>query len=133
MYHSKIPLKLSEVFNFNFHLENTPNTSKNPEDWADFVYVKKNFDDGDAKGKGINTFSIDGIKYTLELTSFSQDDGATNVSEFRVLEGEQTTTAIFARITQVPEPKQVSEPGAIAGLSLLGVYLISRKKSSNSC
>jgi hypothetical protein len=139
---NSVPLKLhvsfnnsvdvSEVFNFNFHLVNTPNESKNPEDNADFVYVKNNFDDGSVKGKGIRSFSVDGIKYTLELTGFRQGNSATNVSEFRVLEEKTTTAGIFARITQVPEPKKVAEPGFIAGLSMLGIYLISRKKSLKS-
>jgi hypothetical protein len=116
---------VSEVFNFDFHLVNTPNLSKNPWDNADYVYPQKNFGD--------RSFSYAGKKYTLELIGFSQDDGVTSVSKFGVLEGEKTTAAIFAKITQIPEPKQVPEPGAIAGLSLLGVYLISRKKSSNNC
>ena len=67
-------------------------------------------------------------EYTIELTGFSQDNGLTSTNEFRVLEEEETTAAIYARISTPPKPaKKVPEPGAIAGLSLLGVYLISRK------
>jgi hypothetical protein len=116
------PSNLSEAFNFDFDLKNTPNTSKNPADNADFVAVKENF--------GSRSFAYEGIKYTLALTSFSQDEGKTRVNEFRVLEGEKTTSAIYAKITQVSEAKKVPEPGAIAGLSLLGLYLISRKKNT---
>jgi hypothetical protein len=116
---------VSEVFNFDFHLVNTENLSKNPWNNADYVYPKRNFGD--------RSFTYSGKKYTLELIGFSQDDGVTSVSQFNVLEGEQTTAAIFAKITQVPEAKKVSEPGVVVGVSLLGVYLISRKKSSNSC
>jgi hypothetical protein len=118
-------LNLSEVFDFNFQLVNTPNDSKNPVDNADFVYVGKNF--------GNRNFTFADKKYTLELTGFREQGSTTDVSDFRVLEGQKTTAAIFAKITEVPSnSKTIPEPGTVAGLSLLGIYLISRRKSTNS-
>ncbi len=116
-------LNVSEVFNFNFHLVNTPNDSPNPADNADYLYVGKNF--------GNRNFTFADKKYTLSLTGFRETGSTTDVSEFRVLEGKGTTAAIFAKITEVPSAKTIPEPGAIAGLSLLGIYLISRRKFAN--
>ncbi|MBD2605630.1 choice-of-anchor K domain-containing protein [Scytonema hofmannii FACHB-248] len=115
---------VSEVFNFGFQLVNTPNDSTNPADNADFVYVGKNFSD--------RNFTFADKKYTLSLTGFRETGSTTDVSDFRVLEGERTTAGIFAKITEVPPAKTIPEPGTIAGLSLLGIYLISRRKSANS-
>jgi hypothetical protein len=118
-------VNVSEVFDFNFQLVNTPNDSPNPADNADFVYVGKNFGD--------RNFTFADKKYILELTGFRETGSTTDVSEFRVLEGKGTTAGIFAKITEVPsDTKTIPEPGAIAGLSLLGIYLISRRKSANS-
>lgn len=118
-------LNVSEIFDFNFQLVNTPNDSPNPADNADFVYVGKNF--------GNRNFTFADKKYTLSLTGFRENGSTTDVSEFRVLEGKETTAGIFAKITEVPaDPKTIPEPGTVAGLSLLGIYLISRRKSANS-
>jgi hypothetical protein len=117
-------LNVSEVFNFDFYLKNTPNDSPNPAENADFVYVGKNFSD--------RNFTFADKKYTLSLTGFRETGSTTDVSEFRVLEGEKTTAAIFAKITEVPsDTKTIPEPGTVAGLSLLGIYLISLRKSAN--
>lgn len=116
-------VNVSEVFDFNFQLVNTPNDSPIAADNADFVYVGKNF--------GNRNFTFADKKYTLSLTGFREKGSTTDVSEFRVLEGEKTTAAIFAKITEVPPAKTIPEPGTVAGLSLLGIYLISRRKSAN--
>jgi hypothetical protein len=125
-----IPTTFGEVFSFDFELVNTNNTGT-PDENADYVYIIDNFGD--------RSFSFSGKEYTLELTGFSQDDGTTSVSQFRVREGETTTAAIFARITEAPPspetpppppPKQVPEPASAAGVSLLGIYLITRQQSA---
>jgi hypothetical protein len=115
------PVKRSEAFNFNFQLINTPNGSIDPQENADFVVVSENFGD--------RNFIFNNEEYTIELTGFSQDNGITSTNQFRVLEEKETTAAIFARITTLKPAKKVPEPGAIAGLSLLGVYLVCRKSS----
>ncbi|MEO1373850.1 MAG: choice-of-anchor K domain-containing protein [Cyanobacteria bacterium J06635_10] len=118
------PTEIDQVFEYEFYLQNTPNLSDDPELNADFVFVANN----DAK----RSFIYGGEEYTLSLTGFSQDNGKTNPSEFRVLEGEETTAAIFAQINKVPKPKKVPESAFPLGLSVLGVYLISRRKVKKS-
>jgi len=128
-----VPLKVSlsfnelveaeQVFEYQFDLMNTPNLSDNPELNADFLVVSEK----DAK----QTFIYDGNAYTLSLTGFSQDNGTTQVSNFRVLEGEKTTAAIFGKINKVAfSKKEVPEPGFPLALSLVGIYFISRRKAN---
>ncbi|MBW4633960.1 MAG: choice-of-anchor K domain-containing protein [Iphinoe sp. HA4291-MV1] len=114
------PGNLNEVFNLGFQLVNTTN-SGNPENDADTVYVKNNF--------GTRSFKFDGNEYLLSLIGFSQDDGNTSVNKFSVLEDSKTTAGIYARITRVTPPKKIPEPVSTVGLSLLGIYLITHKKS----
>ncbi|WP_392534106.1 choice-of-anchor K domain-containing protein [Nostoc sp. C117] len=109
------PVGINQVFDFNFHLVNTPNTSTNPDENADFVFIDTNL--------RANTFTFEGNKYTLELTGFNPDVPQLSI---KANEGGTTTTAVYARIKAIPEP------GAIVGLSLLGIYLIPRKKSLQS-
>ena len=112
------PSSLNEVFEFNFDLISTLNTD-NPEESADFVFPISSFGD--------RSFNIGGVNYTLELTGFSQDGGATTVSEFHVLEGARTTAAIFGKITV--DPRTVPEPATLGGLGLLGIYFIARRRT----
>ena len=127
-----VPLKLNlsfdelteveQAFEYQFNLVNTPNLSKDPELNADFLVVNEK----DTK----HTFMHDGNAYTFSLTGFSQDNGQTQVSEFRVLEGEKTKAAIFGKIDKVAFSKQeVPEPGFPLALSVVGIYLISRRKA----
>ncbi|ARV59461.1 PEP-CTERM sorting domain-containing protein [Nostocales cyanobacterium HT-58-2] len=115
------PSNLNEVFNFDFGLDNTTNSGDKPEEDADTVYVKENF--------GTRSFKLDGNEYLLNVIGFSQDNGKTSVSKFRVLEGEKTTAGLYARITRVTPPEKIPEPASLVGLSLLGIYLIYHKKS----
>jgi hypothetical protein len=109
------PDGINKAFDFNFHLVNTPNTSTNPEENADFVFLDTNL--------SANSFTFAGNKYRLELTGFNPDVPQLSI---KANEGSTTTTAVYARIKAIPEP------GAIVGLSLLGIYLISRKKALQS-
>lgn len=114
------PQNLSQAFNFNFNLLNTPNDPANtPAQNADSVIIQNKVSD--------TRFTFDGNQYTLELAGFSQDGGKTTSSEFSVLEAETSTAGLYARITQVPTEK-IPESGTIVGLSALGIYLISRRK-----
>ncbi|MBW4676251.1 MAG: choice-of-anchor K domain-containing protein [Desmonostoc geniculatum HA4340-LM1] len=106
------PVGINQVFNFNFHLVNTPNTSTNPQENADSVFIDTNL--------AYNSFTFAGNKYTLELTGFNPDVPQLSI---KALEGGTATTAVYARIKTIPEP------AAIAGLCLVGIYLVSRKKS----
>ncbi|MEH2002908.1 MAG: choice-of-anchor K domain-containing protein [Nostoc sp.] len=105
------PNGIGEVFDFKLHLVNTRNDATDPEANADFVFIDTNLSN--------RSFTFEGNKYTLELTGFNPDVSQTSI---KALEGATTTTAIYAKFKTVPEP------ATLAGLSLLGIYLISRKK-----
>lgn len=113
------PFGFDESFGFNFNLVSTPNTN-DPDESADFVFPINSF--------GSSNFSFNGIDYTLQLTGFSQDGGATSVSEFRVREGERATAAVFGRITAASVP----EPASMAGLGILGIYFIVRRQKTKT-
>jgi hypothetical protein len=115
------PPEIDEVLDYGFSLQNTPNLSDNPELNADYLFVVEN----DVK----RSFKYGGNQYTLSLAGFSQDNGKTRVNEFRALEGEKTTASVFAKIDKVAfAKKQVPEPGFVIGLSVVGFYLVSRRK-----
>lgn len=102
---------ISQVFDFNLRLVNTANEATDPKINADFVFIDKNFSN--------RSFIFEGNKYTLELTGFNPDFRQKSIEG---LEGTTTKIAIYAKIETIPEP------ATVAGISLLGIYLISRKK-----
>ncbi|MEH2085118.1 MAG: choice-of-anchor K domain-containing protein [Nostoc sp.] len=106
------PVGSSQVFDFNLRLVNTPNDSKDPEKNADLVFLDTNLSN--------RSFTFGSNKYTLELTGFNPDGRQKSI---KALEEDTITTAIYAKIKTTPEP------APLAGLSLLGIYLISRKNS----
>ncbi|KAF3883799.1 MULTISPECIES: choice-of-anchor K domain-containing protein [Nostocales] len=112
------PFQFSEVFQYELELENTTNEGDREKD-ADSVVVKNTFSD--------RSFSFGGNDYLLELIGFSQDGGNTTVKKFRVYEDDEITAGIYARITRITPPKTVPEPASLAGLSVLSIYLLSRK------
>jgi len=106
------PVGISQVFDLKLHLVNTPNSLTNSEEEnADFVFIDENLSNP--------TFAFEGNKYTLELTGFNPDVGQISI---KALEGGTTKTAIYAKIKTIPEP------ATVAGLFLVGMYLISSKK-----
>ncbi|MEH1846422.1 MAG: choice-of-anchor K domain-containing protein [Nostoc sp.] len=102
---------ISQVFDFKLRLVNTYNEVTDSENNADFVFIDTNLSD--------RSFTFEGNKYTLELTGFNPDVSQISI---KALEGATTKTAIYAKIKTIPEP------ASVAGLSLIGIYLISRKK-----
>lgn len=106
------PVGISQVFDLKLHLVNTPNSLTNSEEEnADFVFIDEKLSNP--------TFAFEGNKYTLELTGFNPDVGQISI---KALEGGTTKTAIYAKIKTIPEP------ATVAGLFLVGMYLISSKK-----
>ncbi|MEH2433205.1 MAG: choice-of-anchor K domain-containing protein [Nostoc sp.] len=106
------PVGISQVFDLKLHLVNTPNSVTNSEEEnADLVFIDENLSN--------LTFAFEGNKYTLELTGFNSDVGQISI---KALEGGTTKTAIYAKIKTIPEP------ATVAGLFLVGMYLISSKK-----
>jgi len=115
------PVAKSEVFNFDFRLENTINSPDIKDDAsADSVVVINNF--------GERNFIFDDQEYTIELTGFRKEGQSTDTSKFSVKEGETTRAALYGRMTTRPLSKKVPEPSAIAGFCALSIYLITRKK-----
>jgi hypothetical protein len=106
------PVGTSQVFDFNLRLVNTFNDPKDPEKSADLVFLDTNLSN--------RSFTFGSNKYTLELIGFNLDGRQISI---KALEEATTTTAIYAKIKTIPEPTPV------VGLSLLGIYLISRKNS----
>jgi hypothetical protein len=115
--------EVEQVLEYRFSLENTINNFVDPEEDADSVSITNN----DAR----NSFTYDGSEYLLDLI-FSKDNGKTNFSKFWVQEGIETDAAIFGKITKVSQPKKVPEPGLMSGLSVLGIYLVSRRKAKKA-
>ncbi|AUB38376.1 Ca2+-binding protein, RTX toxin-related [Nostoc flagelliforme CCNUN1] len=106
------PVGISQVFDLKLHLVNTPNDATNSEEEnADFVFIDENLSNP--------TFTFEGNEYTLELTGFNPDLDQISI---KALEGGTTKTAIYAKIKSIPEP------ATVAGLFLVGMYLISSKK-----
>ncbi|PAX59554.1 choice-of-anchor K domain-containing protein [Brunnivagina elsteri] len=118
----KNPAEIKEDFDFNFNLVNSPNDPNIPISDianADYVFPTPVFTN--------RSFSYSGKQYTLELTGFIEDGSSTSAKEFRVREGAKTTAAIYGRINVVSPTEKVPEPGVVAGLSLLGFYVVIRK------
>lgn len=108
------PVKTTEKFDFSFSLKNTPNLGT-PEENADYVLIRQNV--------AQQIFQVNGRTFALSLTGFIPEGSNKKVNEFRSLEETTTKAEIYGTITSVPEPT------TFAGLSILGVYLVSRRKS----
>ncbi|MEH2423904.1 MAG: choice-of-anchor K domain-containing protein [Nostoc sp.] len=102
---------INQVFDFNLRLVNTPNEGTDAEKNADLVFIDRNLSN--------RSFTFEGNKYTLELTGFNPDVRQLSI---KGLEGATIRTAIYGKIKTIPEP------ATVAGVSLIGIYLMSRKK-----
>lgn len=116
------PTSISEDFAFRFDLVNVPNTGT-PEENADFVYPINSF--------AGSSFEFAGEDYTLELTGFSKDGGATIVDQFNILEDGTDTATVYGRINAAP-PETVPESTSTLGLLTFGALgagsLLKRKR-----
>lgn len=131
------PVSNSTTFDFSFNIFNSPNNSGNPVIDGDKLRFS-------TAGISSQTFKYDGVDYTLELSGFSTDGGQTLVSEFNSPEGTVAYASLYGKLTalestelpELPEtpesPQQtIPEPAALAGLSLLGIYFATRRRSRN--
>jgi hypothetical protein len=69
-------------------------TENNGSDWenADYVFFRNLF--------STETFEIDGTSYKLQIIGFSEDGGASTVTQFHVLEDEGTSAELYAKISK---------------------------------
>ena len=102
------PSGITKDFTYTLHLINTPNVGT-PEENADKVFLPASFPK--------ETFTVDGIEYTLSIIGFGQIDGngyISTIGSFNVLEGESAKAQLFAIITctgcKVPEGGPIREP-----------------------
>ncbi|MGF1491054.1 MAG: choice-of-anchor K domain-containing protein [Microcoleaceae cyanobacterium] len=111
------PLTVSNSFSYNFDILQTPNETGDPVLDADTLSFA-------AQGETDDTFTVDGVDYTLQLIGFSNDDGNTILNEF-VLPEEQTVDALlYAQLTAAavdPRIGSTPEPGIVLGLGLFGI------------
>ena len=119
---------LAQSFAYRFLIDETPNafpcaypSGTNP--CADKITFQ-NLDTS-------NSFSVNGIAYTIALSGFSTDGGLTFSPDFISQEGTTNAAGLYARITAptpVPEPASM----AIFGAGLLGLGFAKRRRSNKS-
>jgi hypothetical protein len=119
------PVGLAEVFDFDFTIDETPNTtgtSPGDDDFIDFAF-----------SCAPQTFTIEGVEYTLELIGFG-DSADRLIDSFRSPEGGTNDTMLWGKITaaDVPQPpisSAVPEPGTmlLLGSGLLALAGFRRK------
>ncbi|NJK27665.1 MAG: hypothetical protein HC925_02735 [Coleofasciculaceae cyanobacterium SM2_3_26] len=117
------PFATDETFSYTFNILNTTNTD-DPIASADRLRFS-------AAGLTEDTFTFDGVEYTINLVGFSTDGGTSLVSEFNSPEGSTAQATLFAQITAAPlppTPENIPEPGMLAGLALCGLYAASRRR-----
>ncbi len=122
---------ITSSFDFYFDVEETPNREAlvpitDPVN-DDFVTIPE--------AMASNTFTVDGISYTLELLGFGDTLG-NYVDAFRTTETRTSSTLLWARIVTDPPPTEgpptdpVPEPSSITllGLGMLGLFGVNRRR-----
>jgi hypothetical protein len=120
------PVTDTEIFNYAFNIFETINNTGDPVLDGDILSFAND-------GLALNTFSFDGVDYTLQLLGFSNDGGNTILSEFNLPENATVNPLLYARITAAPNHTSVPEPTVLLGCGFLGIYFAtSRLKGKNS-
>lgn len=116
----RLPLTSTESFVFLFNIFNTPNSTGNSVLDGDLLRFA-------TAGNTTHSFNYEGIEYTLKLIGFSTDGGKTILNEFNSPERSTAKASLYGTITFAPPPASIPEPSAIVGLSVLSLYLATRK------
>ena len=106
-------------FNFQFLHNETPNSCSPQPSCANDIVSFTNLNTSD-------TFVVDGVTYTLELTGFSI--GGVTTNEFSTVEGQNNVAqleGVFRTPTTVPEPASI----ALLGMGLFGLGLAKKRKA----
>ncbi|NJN88095.1 MAG: PEP-CTERM sorting domain-containing protein [Leptolyngbyaceae cyanobacterium SL_7_1] len=77
-----------------------------------------------------SSFLIGTQEYTLQLVGFVESGSTSVVSEFITEENAANRAALVGRLTTPPPVETVPEPMAIAALSVVGTFLIVRRRST---
>ncbi|QIR40637.1 hypothetical protein HCG51_30730 [Tolypothrix sp. PCC 7910] len=113
----------SQTFNFSFNIDETPNVgdiSKCPYYSVTACSDKISF----STPKNVNSFSIAGVDYTLQLVGFSESANGTPVTNFISQEGRSNSAYLYAKITAVPS-KRVPESSSALGVVAFGALAAS--------
>ncbi|BAY31468.1 peptidase-like protein [Nostoc carneum NIES-2107] len=111
----------SQTFNFSFNIDETLNSGvcaygSNSQGCADKITF--------STPKNVNSFSIAGVDYTLQLVGFSETANSTPVTNFISQEGGSNSAYLYAKITAVP-PKRVPESSSALGVVAFGALAAS--------
>ena len=119
------PTVMTESFNFDLGLVNTPNTGT-PAENADII----SFDNSAA----FNFFSYGGTDYTLEFLGFGllTGSGFTLQNNFHVLEDADANVQLVGRITSTPSAVPVPAALFMFAPALLGFFGLRRKTSQSA-
>ncbi|MDZ7958170.1 MAG: choice-of-anchor K domain-containing protein [Aulosira sp. DedQUE10] len=113
----------SKTFNFSFNVDETPNVgdvSKCPYYSITACSDKITF----STPKNVNTFSIAGVDYTLQMVGFSETANSTPMTQFISQEGGNNSAYLYAKITAVP-PRRVPESSSGLGVLAFGALAAS--------
>lgn len=112
------PTSVSQNFNFGFNILNTTNVTNDPVLDGDRLRFS-------TAGLASQSFSFNGVNYTLALTGFSSDGGLTFVDEFNSPEGSTASAGLYG---QVIAAEAVPEPLTTTGLLLAGAGLLGARR-----
>jgi hypothetical protein len=119
---------VNEPFNFTFAIDETPNGGICPYPSQTPCSDRITF----PRALPSESFSFGGEDYTLNLVGFGNDPANFN-DGFISEEGGSNAILLFARIVEAPvsptNPTTTPEPMSLAGLGMLGLYLIGRRRS----
>lgn len=112
------PTSVSQNFNFGFNILNTANFTGDPVLDGDRLRFA-------TAGLSSQSFSFNGVDYTLALTGFSSDGGLTFVDEFNSPEGSTASAGLYGQVIAV---EAVPEPLTTTGLLLAGAGLLGTRR-----